>query len=458
MGKSIRHDKFVRLREEFPVFIYEGFDYILNPEGLSGNFLFRLGDRYRFTPSFVIPRKPFFLPDEQILPGLPALLFNIGMIELLSYWKAACPPVIEVRPSGLSEEQKEWWKGVYYNGLGEFFYLNGISADYRDFVNFSTAEGAKEAKEITITGEGTIIPVGGGKDSVVTLELLGKSRGGIPLVMNPTSASRECIRKSGSQDEETIEIRRSLDPLLYGLNDQGFLNGHTPFSALLAFYTLLAAAVSGRKYIALSNESSANEATIPGTAINHQYSKSIEFESGFRKYVGKFLSPDIEYFSFLRPLHEIRIAQLFSRYPQYFPVFRSCNAGSKSGTWCGKCSKCLFTYIILSPFIGEGELIRIFGRDLFDDPALLGYFEQLTGMSPEKPFDCVGTIGEVNAAVREAVRRREGQPLPVLLERYVAKHGFPEEDHEIRELLDSFDKVHHLPPEFEAVLKNALHG
>jgi hypothetical protein len=458
MGKSIRHDKFIRLREEFPVFIYESFDYTLSPEGLSGNFLFRLGDRHRFSPSFFIPRKPFFLPDEAILPGLPSLIFNIGMIELLSYWKAACPPIVQVKPSGLSEEQKVWWKSVYYNGLGEFIYLNGIQVDSRDFVGFLTAKEAKEAKKIQSTGKGTIIPVGGGKDSVVTLELLGKYEGGMPLVMNPTAASRECIRKSGSQDGEVFEIRRSIDPQLFELNDQGFLNGHTPFSALLAFYTLLAAAVTGKKFIALSNESSANEATIPGTAINHQYSKTIEFESGFREYVRKYLSPDIEYFSFLRPLHEIRIAQLFSHYPQYFPVFRSCNAGSKSGIWCGKCSKCLFTYIILSPFIDHAELIKVFGNDLFDDPDLLGYFEQMTGLSPEKPFDCVGTIGEVNAAVREAVRRRNGQRLPVLLERYAAHHVIPEEDYEIRKLLDSFDRTHHLPAEFESVLKNALHG
>lgn len=458
MGKSIRHDKFIRLREEFPVFIYESFDYTLSPEGLSGNFLFRLGDRYRFSPSFFIPRKPFFLPDEAILPGLPSLIFNIGMMELLSYWKTACPPIVQVKPSGLSEEQKEWWKEIYFNGLGEFFYVNGIQAEYRNFIKILTTKGTTEAQRAQSSRPDTIIPVGGGKDSVVTMELLKGRSGNLPLVMNPTAASRECIRVSGYREDGVCEIRRSIDPQLSELNEKGFLNGHTPFSALLAFYTLLAAAVTGKKFIALSNESSANEATIPGTTINHQYSKTIEFESGFREYVRKYLSPDIEYFSFLRPLHEIRIAQLFSHYPHYFPVFRSCNAGSKSGIWCGKCSKCLFTYIILSPFVGDAELIKIFGNDLFNDPALLGYFEQMTGLSPEKPFDCVGTIGEVNAAVREAIRRRNGQRLPVLLERYAAHHVIPEEDYEIRKLLDSFDTTHHLPAEFESVLKNALHG
>jgi hypothetical protein len=458
MGKSIRHDKFTRFREEFPVFIYESFDFSLDPEGLRGSFRFRMGDRYRFSPSFFIPRKSFFLPDEAIRQNLPSLVFHIGLIELVSYWKATCPPTVEVRPYGLTAEQKEWWKGIFYNGLGEFFYLNGIDADYRDFVTFLTAEGAEEAKGVQIKGNGTIIPVGGGKDSVVTLELLKEGGGNLPLILNPKAASLACIEQAGYSRDGLFEIHRTLDPQLLKLNDEGFLNGHTPFSALLAFYTLLSAAVTGGKYIALSNESSANEATIPGTAINHQYSKSIEFESGFREYVRRYLSPDVEYFSFLRPLHEIRIAQLFSRYPKYFPIFRSCNSGSKSGIWCGKCSKCLFTYIILYPFIPKEELIKIFGHDLFTDPALLGYFEQLTGLSPEKPFDCVGTIGEVNAAVREAVRRRAGQTLPFLLQRYAEEHEIPAEDFEIRKLLDSFDRSHYLPAEFETLLKTALHG
>lgn len=457
MGKSIRHDKFLQLRAAFPVFRYDGFEYDLGPGGLKASFHFRLGEEYRFSPSFLIPRKSFFLPDALIQPHLPSLVFNIGMIELISYWKAACPPVVEVNAGRLTKKQAEWWKELYFNGLGEFFYLNGIPADKERFLSIVPADGVEIQRMDDFHGHGTLIPVGGGKDSAVTLELLGRMEGSLPIVMNPVKASLDCIGRSGGTDSKTLEIRRTLDPLLFGLNDQGFLNGHTPFSALLAFYSLLAAAVSGRKTIALSNESSANEPTIPGTTINHQYSKSFEFETRFREYVKDFLTSDIEYFSFLRPLHELQIARLFSKYPSYHSIFRSCNAGQKAGIWCGKCSKCLFTYIILSPFLPEEELEKIFGMNLFDDPDLVPYFDQLTGMSPEKPFDCVGTVGEVQAALHATIRKNTRQPMPLLLRRFEAFLPAGEMAGGLDPLLSSFDNSHYLPASFLDVLNRSLH-
>lgn len=458
MGKSIRQDKFEALRGEFPSFTYEDFAYDLSAEGLKGSFRFLLGDRYAFTPSFFIPRKPFFLPDEEIRPCLSALIFHIGLIELISYWKAACPPEVFVKAGPLSATQAEWWKALYFNGLGEFFYLNGICTDAHSFMNVRHTEGEGVKMQAPGTGAGTIIPVGGGKDSVVTLGLLGKLDGSLPLLLNPTRAALDCVKMSGRDEGSVIEIRRNLDPLLLELNGQGFLNGHTPFSALLAFYALLGAVVSGRQYIALSNESSANEPTIPGTGINHQYSKSFAFETGFQDYLGRWLSGEIVYFSFLRPLNELRIAQLFSGFTAYHPVFRSCNAGSKTNAWCGKCPKCLFTRLILAPFLPEPYLDQLFGRKLLEDPELALYFDQLTGQADEKPFDCVGTIGEVNAAVREAIRKHGSHSLPFLLERYAGQHPGNGDEKDLRHFLDSFDPRHAIPSSFLDILKQAADG
>ncbi|MDX9906275.1 MAG: hypothetical protein RBS55_06785, partial [Bacteroidales bacterium] len=199
------------------------------------------------------------------------------------------------------------------------------------------------------------------------------------------------------------------------LNNRGFLNGHTPFSALLAFYSLLAAYLTGKKDIVLSNESSANEPTVPGTGINHQYSKSFGFEKDFREYVLKNISSGFNYFSLLRPLSELQIARLFSGMPKFFPHFKSCNAGSKAGIWCGRCPKCLFTFIILSPFLEPGELTRIFGKNLLNDASLAGYLDELTGESPVKPFECIGTIDEVNTALAMTVKHYEPEAMPYLL-------------------------------------------
>ncbi len=173
---------------------------------------------------------------------------------------------------------------------------------------------------------------------------------------------------------------------------------------MLAFYTLLAACLSGRRYIALSNESSANEPTVQGSDVNHQYSKSVSFESDFRDYVKRQLSDRLSYYSFLRPLSELQIARLFAGHQAYFPVFRSCNAGSKTDSWCGNCPKCLFAFIILSPFIAPETLNGIFGKNLLADANLLPVLKELCGESEVKPFECVGTREEVCMALCETIR------------------------------------------------------
>lgn len=107
------------------------------------------------------------------------------------------------------------------------------------------------------------------------------------------------------------------------------MNGHTPFSAIVAFLSFYTAYLIGAEHIVLSNESSANEGNLSGASVNHQYSKSFAFEHDFQQYAHKNLMPDIHYFSLLRPFNELQIAKYFAALPQYHAVFRSCNAGSK---------------------------------------------------------------------------------------------------------------------------------
>ena len=218
------------------------------------------------------------------------------------------------------------------------------------------------------------------------------------------------------------------------------------FLHFIAFVSVLAAGLSGKKYIALSNESSANESTVKGSGINHQYSKSVEFEEDLRYYMNKFITPDIEYFSFLRPLNELQIARLFSELPQYFEVFKSCNVGSKTDTWCGSCAKCLFTFIILSPFIPRDRLVSIFGKDLLNDTDLWPLLRQLTGMTESKPFDCIGTMDEVNAALQLTIKVMPGSGLPALLKLYKDSEMYSRySDFDPGALLHTFNNNHFLP-------------
>jgi hypothetical protein len=435
MATYYDQNKYNSLREEYEFFRFQRYDYTLENDVFSVKFYFSLDDKYFFEPSFEIPQRNFYNWSDINKNQLDTILFNIGMIELISYWKLACPKKVYISPFNLDSNQILWWKKLYFNGLGEFFYLNGIKENVNDFMDIICESDVVCEKVDVSLKETTLVPIGGGKDSVVTVESLKNKMPIIPLIINPRGATKECVEVAGFSMEQTAVIKRNLDATMLRLNNEGFLNGHTPFSAMLAFYTLLIGFVTNSKFIALSNESSANEPTVPDTEVNHQYSKSIAFENDFRDYVEKYISSEIQYFSFLRPINEVQIASLFAKNKDYYKVFKSCNVGSKTDSWCGKCPKCLFTYLIMSPFIPEEELIEIYGGNLLKDNDLLPILKQLKGEVEVKPFECVGTIEEVNACLAVS-----GQQSAV----------------SISDLLNQYDEMNNLPEQFEAILKDNL--
>ncbi|MEN8225023.1 MAG: hypothetical protein ABFS05_06635 [Bacteroidota bacterium] len=456
--KRDRRKLFEQLRTDHPVFIFEEFSYAVINNELRIEFVFSFGEKYFFKPSHI-----FQLPenyDENLLSDslFRNIIFNLGMVEMISYWKAACSPRVVVKAACLTSGQISFWKKLYLYGLGEFFHTNEIipGPDLMEIVSEGEEVFTKQSPGF-ISGESVLVPIGGGKDSVVTLELLSAKRQCVPYIMNPRAASLQTVAQAGYAPEDMITSGRTIDKKLLELNDNGYLNGHTPFSAMLAFTTVLVACINGVSEIALSNESSANEPTIPGTKINHQYSKSMEFEEDFTDYLHKYITEDIRYYSFLRPLNELQIAKLFASFPNHHHSFRSCNVGSKTDTWCGKCPKCLFTFIILSPFIEMDILSGIFGKNLFEDESLKATLDQLTGVAKEKPFECIGTIDEVNAALQKKIEGMEPGRLPVLLKHYreqsvQAKYSGSVYDH----LLHGF-AAHNIPrPEDVLLLKETL--
>lgn len=443
--------KFEQLRATYPAFTYESFTIAEEKYQYSLRFHFNISDKEHFYPSLVIPKQAIGNLREETWN---TLVFHIGMAELISYWKATASPEVYIKPYHLSNNQMDWWKKLYYHGLGEFFHQNGITTTQHEFmtINNLTRESAPFI-HADLDDNAVLVPVGGGKDSAVTLELLKTKDFHVrPFAINPRPAILETLDSAGLDRNTLVRAERTIDPRLPELNEQGFLNGHTPFSAVVAFTGLLFAGLTNSKHIALSNESSANEATIPGTSINHQYSKTYEFEKDFRTYYQNFISGRFNYFSFLRPLNELQIASLFSHFKNHFPTFKSCNRGSQDNVWCGECAKCLFTAIILSPFVNRETQERIFGKDLLNDDSLIPLFDQLTGIANEKPFECVGTIDEVNTALSMAAQTWQ-KPHPALLQHFENQKtlagGFYEN------LLNGLDDRHFLEDRFLKIIKEA---
>ena len=223
------------------------------------------------------------------------------------------------------------------------------------------------------------------------------------FAVNPHPLVLDLARRTGL---ELIVVRRRLDPGLAPLNASGALNGHVPITAIVSLIAVVGSFLYGYDSIAMAVERSASEETVlvDGVPVNHQYSKSIEFERLLADLIVTSVDPGLSYGSALRPYSELAIARAFAGLPDYHDAFCSCNAAFRLSAaakdrWCGHCPKCRFVALMLAPFLGREELSAIIGADLFADAGQIAGFADL--MSDEdKPFECVGERRESAAALR----------------------------------------------------------
>lgn len=439
------------LRNKYPVFNYNGYKISETEGSIKIEYSFEIEGLSEFNPTWTFKKANKSLAEDSAFKNM---VFNLGLVELVSYWKLTCSPKVVVKCGSLTDKQVSWWKKLYYNGLGECFYLNGIEDTPDAFMNIECTNSESFTAPVNKATKGCMVPIGGGKDSIVSLGVLESNRNdNYCYIINPRGATLNTVKTAG-YEEKTIIANRTLDSRMIELNKKGFINGHTPFSAIVAFSALIAAYINDVKYIALSNESSANESTVEGSYVNHQYSKSFEFEKDFNDYEKMYIQSGIHYFSLLRPLSEYQIAGLFAKNRGFYKIFRSCNAGSKQDIWCGNCPKCLFVYIIMSPFISPDELTEIFGSNLFEKESLKKDFTKLIGMVPEKPFECVGSRDEINFALCEAVKKYD--KLPLLLEYYKTTEVYKAYYNKVNPYMDYYETTNLLPKEFDEMLKKAL--
>lgn len=409
----------LEFRNKYPLFVYEDVRVEKNEHSLDIEYSFSIEGLCSFKPTVSIETDNLSLINAFDSPLGKKLVFNMGLAEAVSYFKCVCPKKIDVKCGFLSKEDCDYWRHLWSSGLGEFFYINGIEiAPENEFVEITSNPDFKDERHFDVALSGkNIIPVGGGKDSCVTAYLLRKFKAdNMFFTVNDQKARTDCVKAAGYGENDIIKIHRTIDKNLLELNKKGFLNGHTPFSSVVAFIGLYAAYLVGAENIVLSNEASANEGNTE-CGVNHQYSKSFDFEYDFNEYVKRNFTDKIHYFSLLRPFSELQIAKMFASRPEFRRVFRSCNRGSKQNIWCESCPKCLFVYGMLSAFLTDGEMKEIFSSDLFEKEELIPDFRGLTGLDPVKPFECVGTADEYRTALALKILslKRESKKLPLLL-------------------------------------------
>ena len=384
-------------------FSFDSFAYTTGKNDILFTYEIGFDDRepLKFTEVVTLPEAPRDVPAEL----LERMLNDVHLMLGISYYKLYCPPEIRMNRT-LTKKQADFWNTVYRKGLGEFAYRNNL--DLRDRIRFPFAENFAAPASLEIArSDRALVGVGGGKDSIVAIELLKEKipRDGFVVETYATHEIADGVAQVAAI--HSVKVRRSLDTKVFE-RLPGSYSGHIPISAVYAFLGALAATLYDYRYVVMSNEHSSNFGNVEhhGETVNHQWSKSVEFEQLFNEYIQTYLTDSITYFSLMRPLYEIRIAELFARYPNYFQHFSSCNRKMVSdrkkqprGMWCCECPKCAFVFLVLAPFIPRESLARIFGHDLLGDRGLLPLYQDILGFGNMKPFDCVGTFDEAQAAL-----------------------------------------------------------
>ena len=343
-----------------------------------------------------------------------AALKLLHLVAGVSYYKAGVPPKIELADGPLDDATADLLDALYLHGLAEFAYRNGLDLRGRIAFPRSGVAAGKAATALHLP-QRTLVPIGGGKDSLVAVEAIKHIGGQATAVWvgnSPLIAA--CAERTGLP---TLNIQRELAPGLFELNRLGAWNGHIPVTAVNSAILAVAAILYGYNSIAFANERSASAATLEyeGQQVNHQWSKGYAFETLLGDWLHSHVAADLNYFSLLRPYSELAITRAFAKLTPYFDAFSSCNRNFKilgpkpADRWCGHCPKCHFVFLALAPFLPKPRLLAIFGRNLLDDDTQASGFDALLEYRDHKPFECVGEGAEARAAMYALSQRPEWQ-------------------------------------------------
>ena len=428
-------------------------------------------DGPELVETVTLPGAPFAL-DEARTDAARRALRLLHLIAGVSYYKAAVPAEIRIEGDPIDAATAALLDSIYLNGLGEFAYRNGL--DLRGRIRFPAlkpspsrgglggdgvvdasagdehhphpgppleGEGAKAAVVVDagaggehhphpgppLEGEGAtalglrehaLVAIGGGKDSLVSIEALREA--GVDETVAWVGGSQLIAACAARTGLPTLNVQRQLAPELFEYNRQGAWNGHIPVTAINSAILAFAAVVLDADQVVFSNERSASYGSLivseDGTTtneVNHQWSKGWAFESAFGEHLQSHVAADLRYYSLLRPLSELAVARQFARSDRYDAHFSSCNRNfhlmgeRPTSRWCGVCPKCHFVFLALAPFMPKPRLVGIFGRNLLDDPAQTAGFDALLEFQDHKPFECVGEARESRAAMAALARRPE---------------------------------------------------
>lgn len=399
--------------KQYKNFYFERFEFDIKT--LQSTFYYNFDGELFFEEKISFFDDNFPLRKDLNIDIINNILFHIHIALWISYYKFFPTKNLIIKTGKIDDFQANFWYKFYLNWLGEFFYKNNLDPNW--LINFLSESDKKFVKKDFDLSDKYLLAVWWWKDSIVSIELLKKMWKKLDLITFAVNDNILYENTEKNSELKRVFIKRKLSKNILEAISLWLYNWHVPITWMIAFILELVCYLYDYKYIVLSNEASANyENTIWNwVKINHQWSKSLEFEKDFWNYVEKYISSNTKYFSLLRPFYEIKIAELFAKlWHKYFSSFSSCNTNFKifkkdldvkdldKNYWCNNCPKCVFVYIILRAFLDKNQILSIFGRELYEDKSLEKLFRELAWISWIKPFECVWTNEEVVLAMKLA--------------------------------------------------------
>jgi hypothetical protein len=386
-------------RDASAEFVFAGYSW--RPERGELTLNYRL-DGLPMAERFLFPIKQD--PSSDLPVHMRAAFDLLHWTAGISYWKAGCPQRVLFEGNAPDQWQADWLNRLYSRGLAEFAYRQDLPVSRLQV--FSSSMVRPSSAPAVGLDDQLLVPMGGGKDSLVAWSRLNRmGRVAATVQVGQSALIAQVAQRTGSVH---LQISRTMDSKLGDLNRAGAFNGHVPITAINSAVLIVMALLGGHGGAAFANERSADEPTrirASGEAVNHQFSKSMEFELMLDEWIRRYIASDLRVFSLLRRDRELAICRAFAELEQFHDVFSSCNRnfhldGPRTTRWCGNCPKCRFVFLGLAPFVLPEKLSAIFGADLLADSQQISGFGELLALTGDKPFECVGEINEARSAIK----------------------------------------------------------
>lgn len=104
-----QNETFLTLREKYNTFIYDRYEISYDEVYMNIKFYFIVPGLVTYCPELKIEKKNIL--NEHISNAyLEEIVFHIGLIELISYFKCTCSPNVIIKAGYLDENQIKWFQ------------------------------------------------------------------------------------------------------------------------------------------------------------------------------------------------------------------------------------------------------------------------------------------------------------------------------------------------------------